>query len=332
MSTSETHTLQQAGSGPDVGLLARMYETALTIRLFEQRAIGQYRLGNIRGYLHPYTGEEAIAVGVMAALEPTDYIVSTHRGHGHAIAKGHEPRLMMAELLGRADGYCHGRGGSMHVASKSLRNLGANGVVAGGMNIAAGAAMAIKMRGEQDVVISFCSDGAANNGAFHEALNLAAIYHLPVIFVLENNHYAVSTKATEAALIENLSERAAGYGMPGVTVDGNDAVVVMEAMREPLRRARAGEGPSLVECSTYRHGGHHVNDPGLYLPREELERWKAHDPLIVLRERLAAAGADESLVPAIDARVEALLDEAVEFALASPQPSVEAFLLEISAA
>jgi pyruvate dehydrogenase E1 component alpha subunit len=315
----------------DLAMLAWMYETALTIRTFEQRAIGQYRLGHIRGYLHLYIGEEAIAVGVMAGLRPTDYIVSTHRGHGHAIAKGHEPHLMLAELMGRATGYCGGRGGSMHVASLALRNLGANGIVAGGMPIAAGAAMAIRMRGEDDVVISFCSDGAANNGSFHESINLAAIYHLPVVFVLENNHFAVSTPTTDTALVENLSERAASYGIPGVTVDGNDAVAVLDAMREPLRRARAGEGPSLVECSTYRHAGHHVNDPGLYMPKEELERWKAHDPLIVLRERLSTAGAPETLVPAIDARVEALLEAAVQFAIDSPEPSVEGFLAEIPA-
>ena len=204
--------------------VATMYETALTIRLFEQRAIEQYRVGNIRGYLHPYLGEEGIAVGACAALRPSDYIVSTHRGHGHAIAKGHEPRLMMAELLGRATGYCRGRGGSMHVSSLALRNLGANGVVAGGMPLAVGAAFAIRLKGETDIVVSFCSDGASANGAFHEALNLAAIYHLPVVFVLENNHYAVSTPIRDSALVEDLSERAAGYGMPGVTVDGNDAI------------------------------------------------------------------------------------------------------------
>jgi TPP-dependent pyruvate/acetoin dehydrogenase alpha subunit len=309
-----------------------MYETALTIRLFEQRAIAQYRLGHIRGYLHLYSGEEGIAVGVMAGLRPSDYIVSTHRGHGHAIAKGHEPRLMFAELMGRAAGYCGGRGGSMHVASLAMRNLGANGIVAGGMAIAVGAALAIRLRGDTDVVISFCSDGAANNGAFHESLNLAAIYRVPVVFVLENNQYAVSTPARETALVEKLSDRAAGYGMPGITVDGNDAVAVLEALGEPLRRARAGEGPSLVECMTYRHGGHHVNDPGLYMPREDLERWKAHDPLTVLRDRLAAAGAEGSLVADIDARVEAMLDEAVQFALESPEPSVDDFLAEIATA
>ncbi len=314
----------------DASTLLSMYETTATIRRFEQRAIEQYRLGNIRGYLHPYLGQEAIAVGAIAAITPDDYIVSTHRGHGHAIAKGHEPRLMMAELFGKETGYCHGRGGSMHVASRSVRNLGANGVVAGGLGIAAGAALAIKQRGGQDLVLAFCSDGSSANGMWHESMNLAAIWDLPVIFVLENNQYAVSTPIRDSARVDQLSERAAGYGMPGITVDGNDAVAVHQAMQEPIRRTRAGEGPSLVECMTYRHGGHHVNDPGQYLPKEELERWKARDPLIILRQHLAAAGVDEAAITAIDERVEQVMDEAVEFADASPNPSVDEFLAEVA--
>ena len=317
----------------DIGpqLLEQMYETTATIRRFEQRAIEQYRIGQIRGYLHPYLGQEGIAVGSIAAIEPDDYIVSTHRGHGHAIAKGHDPRLMMAELFGKETGYCHGRGGSMHVASRAIRNLGANGVVAGGLGIATGSALAIKQRGGSEVVVAFCSDGASANGMWHESMNLAAIWDLPVIFVLENNQYAVSTPIRDSARVEHLSTRAAGYGMPGVTVDGNDAAVVYGAMQEPLRRARAGEGPSLLECMTFRHGGHHVNDPGLYLPAEQLAHWKARDPLVLLRARLARAGVPEGEVDAIDARVEALMDEAVEFATESPNPSIDAFRAEIAA-
>jgi TPP-dependent pyruvate/acetoin dehydrogenase alpha subunit len=312
------------------GLLLSMYETAATIRRFEQRAIEQYRLGNIRGYFHPYLGEEGIAVGTMAALEPDDYIVSTHRGHGHAIAKGHDPKRMMAELFGKETGYCRGRGGSMHVASRSVRNLGANGIVGGGLAIAAGAALAIRQRHGSEVVVAFCSDGSSANGIWHESLNLASIWDLPVIFVLENNQYAVSTPIRDSARVDHLSTRAVSYGIPGLTVDGNDAAIVYGAMLEPLRRARAGEGPSLVECMTYRHGGHHVNDPGLYLPPDELQRWRAHDPLIVLRERLARAGVDEAATAAIDERVERLIDEAVDFATASPNPSVEEFLEEVA--
>jgi TPP-dependent pyruvate/acetoin dehydrogenase alpha subunit len=311
-------------------LLKSMYLTALTIRRFEQRAIEQYRLGNIRGYLHPYLGEEAIAVGAIAALRPDDYIVSTHRGHGHAIAKGHDPKLMMAELFGKETGYCHGRGGSMHVASRSVRNLGANGIVGGGLPIADGAALAIKQRGGKEVVVAFCSDGSSSNGIWHESLNMAAIWDLPVIFVLENNGYAVSTPIRDSARIDHLCRRAASYGMPGVTVDGNDAAIVYGAMQKPLSRARSGQGPSLIECMTYRHGGHHVNDPGLYLPQDELQRWKAHDPLLVLRDRLASAGVDETALASIDEQVERLMDEAVDFATASPSPSVEEFLAEVA--
>jgi acetoin:2,6-dichlorophenolindophenol oxidoreductase subunit alpha len=317
---------------PEVGreLLGSLYETILTIRRFELRAIEQYRLGNIRGYFHPYLGEEGIATGAIAALEPDDYIVSTHRGHGHAIAKGHDPRRMMAELFGRDTGYCHGRGGSMHVASRAVRNLGANGIVGGGLGIAVGAAMAIRQRGGGEVVLAFCSDGSSANGMWHESMNLASIWDLPVIFVLENNQYAVSTPIRSSARVAHLAQRAAAYGMPGTTVDGNDAVVVYGAMQEPLRRARAGEGPTLVECLTFRHGGHHVNDPGLYLPKDELDRWKARDPLGLARARLVAAGLDDAAIGEIDARVEALMDEAVEFAESSPEPSVEAFLAEVS--
>jgi TPP-dependent pyruvate/acetoin dehydrogenase alpha subunit len=313
-------------------LVASLYETVLTIRRFEQRGIEQYRLGNIRGYFHPYLGEEGIAAGAIGALRDDDYIVSTHRGHGHAIAKGHDPRLMMAELFGRETGYCHGRGGSMHVASRAVRNLGANGVVAGGLGIAVGAAMAIRQRGGSEVVLAFCSDGGSANGMWHESMNLAAIWDLPVVFVLENNQYAVSTPITASARVEHLSERAAAYGMPGMTVDGNDAVVVYGAMQEPLRRARAGEGPSLLECVTFRHGGHHVNDPGLYLPKDELDRWKARDPLTLLRARLVEAGLAADEIDAIDDRVEQVLEEAVEFATSSPEPSVADFVAEVGVA
>jgi len=237
----------------------------------------------------------------------------------------------MAELFGKETGYCHGRGGSMHVASRSIRNLGANGVVAGGLGIATGSALAIKQRGGSEVVVAFCSDGASANGMWHESMNLAAIWDLPVIFVLENNQYAVSTPIRDSARVEHLSSRAAGYGMPGVTVDGNDAAIVYGAMQEPLRRARAGEGPSLLECMTFRHGGHHVNDPGLYLPADQLAHWKARDPLVLLRERLAKAGVSEAEIAAIDERVEQLLEEAVEFASASDNPSIDDFQAEIAA-
>lgn len=311
-------------------LLKELYTQVVTIRRFEETAVAQYRLGNIRGYLHLYIGQEAVAAGVIRALEAEDYVVSTHRGHGHAIAKGHELPLIMAELFGKETGYCRGRGGSMHVSSLTLRNLGANGIVGGGIPIATGAAMGLKMRAEPRVVVCFFSDGAANNGVFHESLNMAAVYKLPVIYILENNQYAVSTPITESASVEQLSLRAQSYAMPGLTVDGNDAWQVYEAMHEPLQRARQGQGPTLIECVTYRRGGHHVNDPGLYMPEDEVKQWEAKDPIIILRRRLLEAGVTENDIATIDAEIEAALEDAVRFAQESPNPSIEEFIEEIS--
>mgnify|MGYP000994342179 CR=1 FL=1 len=299
----------------DAELLNTMYEKALTIRLFEKAAIAQYRIGNIYGYLHPYLGEEGVAVGAISALRPDDYIVSTHRGHGHAIAKGHDISKMMAELLGREGGYCKGRGGSMHVANLEQNNLGANGIVGGGIPIATGAGMAIKQKKTDQVVMGFFSDGAVNNGVFHESLNLAAIYRLPVVYVLENNQYAAATPYERMNLNEDLSAYAAGYGIPGFTIDGNDAVGVYEAAQEAAARARSGQGPTLMECKTYRHQGHHVNDPGLYMPQDVMAAWKAKDPLDILRTHLAASGAfSNEQIEAVDEDVRARIEDAVRFA------------------
>jgi TPP-dependent pyruvate/acetoin dehydrogenase alpha subunit len=313
-----------------VDLVRMMYEQAFTIRRFEEAAIEQYRLGNIRGYFHPYIGEEAIAVGVISALRPDDYIVSTHRGHGHAIAKGHDTRLVMAELFGKATGYCKGRGGSMHVSNLAQFNLGANGIVGGGIPLATGAAMGMRQKGSDQLVVCFFSDGASNNGVFHECLNMAAIYRLPVLYVVENNHYAVSTPVEQSTLLRDLSKRSESYGIPGILLDGNDALKIYQAMVEPLRRARAGEGPTLIECKTYRHGGHHINDPGAYMPEEVLNRWKAHDPIDVLRDHLMAAGATEADIQTIKTRVEVAMEKAVEFASQSPRPSEVDFLQEVA--
>lgn len=314
----------------DLDLIQGMFETALTIRRFEEAAIDQYRQGRIYGYLHPYLGEEAIATGVISALRPDDYIVSTHRGHGHAIAKGHDIKLMLAELMGKESGYCHGRGGSMHVANLAQNNLGANGIVGGGIPLATGAGLAVKYKGGDQVVICFFGDGAINQGVFHESINLAAIYKLPVIFVVENNHYAVSTRIQDSTLIPNLSQRADGFGIPGISLDGNDAVVIHEEMIKVVARTRQVQGPTLVECKTYRHGGHHINDPGAYMPEEEMKYWKSKDPVLVLRKRLADEGVAEHELKEIEQRVEAKIEEAVAFAINSPEPSKEAFLAEIS--
>jgi TPP-dependent pyruvate/acetoin dehydrogenase alpha subunit len=315
---------------PNTEIIKKMYKDAFTIRRFEEKAIEQYRIGNIRGYLHPYIGEEAIAVATIAACRPDDYLTSTHRGHGHAIAKGHDLKLMYAELFGKATGYCKGRGGSMHITNMAQGNLGANGIVGGGMPIAVGAGMAIKQKKGDQLVLCYFSDGGSNNGVFHESLNLAAVFHLPVLFILENNHYAVSTPIETSVLVENLSIRAEGYGIPGITLDGNDAVKIYEAMEEPIRRARKGEGPTLIECKTYRHGGHHINDPGLYMPKDKLEYWKSRDPLILLKDHLMKAGIKVSEIESINQQMEKELDEAIKFGLESPEPSVEEFLAEIA--
>jgi TPP-dependent pyruvate/acetoin dehydrogenase alpha subunit len=314
----------------EIELMNRMYKLILTIRRFEEKAIEQYRLGNIRGYLHPYIGEEAIAVGTISACRPDDYLTSTHRGHGHAIAKGHDLKFMYAELFGKATGYCKGRGGSMHITNMAQGNLGANGIVGGGMPIAVGAGMAIKQKKGDQVVLCFFGDGGSNIGVFHESLNLAAIFHLPVLFILENNHYAVSTPIEDSALVKDISIRAEGYGIPGITLDGNDAVKIYESMDEPIRRARKGEGPTLIECNTYRHSGHHVNDPGLYMPKDRLEFWKSRDPLIILKDYLIKAGAKSTEIENIEQQMEKELDEAIKYGLESPEPSVEEFLAEIA--
>jgi TPP-dependent pyruvate/acetoin dehydrogenase alpha subunit len=232
---------------------------------------------------------------------------------------------MTAEIMGRETGYCKGRGGSMHIASLADHNLGANGIVGGGIPIATGAALGLKIKKENQVVLSFFSDGAANNGVFGESLNLAAIFDLPVIFILENNHYAVSTPVEYSCKLDDMARRADGYGLPGIATNGNDAVAVYEETKKAAKRARQGQGPSLIECKTYRHGGHHVNDPGTYMDQKTMERWKAKDPVNLLRERIS----EKDKIKEIEEEVESELAEAVEFAKSSPTPSVEAFLKEI---
>jgi acetoin:2,6-dichlorophenolindophenol oxidoreductase subunit alpha len=310
-----------AGQIPE-SILLDMYRNIYATRQFELACVEYYRQGLIRGYLHPYIGEEAVAAGACAALRPDDYIGSTHRGHGHCISKGADLRLMMAEIMGKATGYCRGRGGSMHISSTALNHLGANGIVGGGIPIATGAGMGIKVRGTDQVVVVFFSDGASNNGVFAESLNLAGIYQLPVIFLLENNHYAVSTPIECATGCCDLAGRGPAYGVPGVCVDGNDAPAVYRETLKAAERARRGEGPTLIEAQTYRHGGHHVNDPGLYMDPDTLAKWKARDPLILMRQAIA----DDRRVAAVEARVDAELKAAVEFARSSPEPPVEEFL------
>lgn len=254
-------------------------ESLLAIRYFEEAVDGLFARGLMHGTMHLSIGQEAVATGVCAALKRSDFITSTHRGHSHCIAKGADLTRMMAELLAKQTGYCRGRGGSMHIADVETGNLGANGIVAGGIPIAAGAALAQKMKGLDNVVVSFFGDGATNEGAFHEAMNLASVWDLPVIFVCENNKYGMSNSTEKSMNIENISERAASYGMPGVTVDGNDVDAVYEVTADAVERARKGEGPTLIECLTYRHKGHSKSDKNLYRTKEEIDEWKTKDPI-----------------------------------------------------
>jgi len=310
--------------------LEQLYRTLYTIRLFETQCIKLYRQGLFIGYFHPYLGEEAIASGVCAALRKDDYIVSTHRGHGHCIARGGELKKMVAEVLGREAGYCRGRGGSMHIADISTGNIGANGIVGGGIPIGVGAGLGIHIRGTDQVVAIFFSDGAANNGVFAESLNLAAIWSLPVVFVLENNYYAVSSPIEQMSRIPDLYKRAEGYGIIASPVDGNDVLAVYEKAKEAVETCRQGVGPVLIEAKTYRYGGHHVNDPGLYMPKERLEYYKARDPVKLGRKYLKDLGkCTEQEIAAIEEQVQQTMEEAIEFAKNCDEPSVEKFLEEV---
>ncbi|MGQ9732288.1 MAG: alpha-ketoacid dehydrogenase subunit alpha/beta [Candidatus Zipacnadales bacterium] len=277
--------------GVNPGELRELYRQMVTIREFETELLRASRRGDLADATHLCIGQEAIAVGAIAALRPEDFITSTHRGHGHCIAKGADVRRMMAELYGRASGYCRGRGGSMHIADFSLGICGANGIVGAGLPIANGIALAAKLKGTGQVCLSFFGEGAANQGAFHEALNLASIWRLPVVFICENNQYAVSMAANESMNIEHVADRAAAYGIPGRVVDGNDVLAVREATAAAVKRARRGEGPTLLECKTYRLTGHYAMDPDRYRPPDERKWWeKNNDPLQRARQLLLDSG------------------------------------------
>lgn len=264
--------------------------TMWTIRRFEEAVDDLFARGLMHGTMHLSIGQEASATGACMALREDDAITSTHRGHGHCIGKGADLTRMMAELLAKETGYCRGRGGSMHIADVATGNLGANGIVAGGIPIAAGAALAYKLRGEDRVVACFFGDGAANEGAFHEAVNLAAIWDLPVVFICENNKYGMSFSTEKAFAIEHISERAAGYGIPGITVDGNDIEAVNHAVQDAVDRARRGDGPTLVESVTYRWKGHSKSDNNLYRTKEEIADWRRRDPILAFESRVQEAG------------------------------------------
>jgi len=307
----------------DKGTLLSLYETMVTIRVFETRVKEEFAKGRIPGFVHLYAGEEAVATGIMAHLRNDDKITSTHRGHGHCIAKGCDVDGMMAEIFGKATGLCKGKGGSMHIADVSKGMLGANGIVGGGPPLACGAALTAKVLGTDEVCICFFGDGAAQEGTFHESLNLASIWKLPVIFIAENNGFAESTPASYHCAIENIADRAASYGIPGASVDGMDVFAVYEAAQEAINRARRGQGPSLLECKTYRFNGHFEGDQQLYKTNELQQSMMARDPITNFRSLTTQQGLLTSQeLDAIDARVKERIEHAVTFADQSAYPEL----------
>jgi len=308
-----------------------LYRTMLRIRRFEEAVVEQFAEGAIPGLVHLYIGEEAVAAGVCAALKPDDMITSTHRGHGHCIAKGAVTDKMMAEIFGKATGYNRGKGGSMHLTDCSLGMLGANGIIAAGAVIASGAALAEMLRGTDRVCVCFLGDDATSNGMFHEAANLAAVKKLPLVFVCENNGYGVSLPVSEHCPVEKISDRAAGYNMPGVTTDGMDPIAVYEAVTDAVARARAGDGPSLVECLTYRFRGHMEGDAEEYRTTEEVEQWRTRDPIHTFRDRLMEESAVEKELTKIENEVEEEINVAVRFATDSPAPEPSVALEDVFA-
>jgi TPP-dependent pyruvate/acetoin dehydrogenase alpha subunit len=298
-----------------------MYRAMTRIREFELAAIDLFKRGQVKGAVHPYIGQEASGVGVCSAMRPEDVITTTHRGHGHNIAKGADPKRMMAEILGRQDGYCKGRGGTMHIAAFEVGSLGALGVVGATIPVAVGAALSFKHRGEERVAVPFMGEGATNTGNFHESLNLASIWNLPVVFVVENNQYAVSTHVRKVVRVEDLSTRAASYGMPGVRVDGFDVLAVYEAATEALARARRGDGPTLLVTECYRIEGHYAGEPEVYRSRAEVDEQRKKDPILRFRVSLLERQlASEAQLSDIDATSRQEMVDAVAFARQSPPP------------
>jgi len=314
--------------------LVTMLRTMIRIRRFEERLAQLFKRGKLPGFVHLYLGEEAVATGICAALRPDDRITSTHRGHGHLIAKGANVDLMMAELLGKVDGYCRGKGGSMHIVDFNLGIIGTNGIVGGGIPIGTGSAWGDKQLGRDNVTVTFFGDGASNQGVFFEAMNLAAIWKLPVIFAVENNGYTEWTP-TEKLTAGRIADRAAPFGIPSVQVDGNDVLAVRAAAEQAVARGRAGEGPTLIECLTYRWHGHNEGEEtfaGSYRPQEEQDAWRAREPIAAYTRHLIMTGVcSQDDADRIDAEEVARVDEALAFAERSPFPDPEEALEDVFA-
>ena len=310
--------------------LLLMYERMLRIRHFENKVVDLSAKGDIPGAVHLYLGEEAVAVGACCALNDDDYITSTHRGHGHIIAKGGAIKYMMAELYGKATGYGKGKGGSMHIAAPELGILGADGIVGGGLPIATGAGLSAKLQKNGRVAVCFFGDGASNQGTFHESINIASAFSLPVVYICENNLYGVGTRQADVRKVEDIADRAVAYAMPGVVVDGNDVMAVYEAVAEAVGRARSGDGPTLIECKTYRWRVHFESEPDTYRDPEEIEAWKAREPIAPFKATLLRQGIlTEEEAQAIEERVVRELEDAARFALESPYPDVSEALTDV---
>jgi pyruvate dehydrogenase E1 component alpha subunit len=312
--------------------LVKVYQKMLEIRYFEEKVYDLYGQNLVPGTIHLYAGQEAVAVGVCANLRKDDYVTSTHRGHGHCIAKGAKLEKIMAEILGKKTGYCKGKGGSMHIADFSVGMLGATAVVGAGIPIAAGAGLSIKLRGIDQVVACFFGEGASNQGTFHEGINMASIWALPVLFVCENNLYAMGTRQSRVMAIENVADRAAAYGIPSRVVDGNDVLAVYDVAHEAVERARKGKGPTLIECKTYRHKGHSRFDPATYRSKEEVEEWLKRDPIPRFKAKLLEMNVlTEKRAKEIEERIITDVEKAVKFAMESPYPEAEEALEDLYA-
>ncbi len=310
--------------------LIDIYFTMNKIRAFEQKALSLFESNKLRGSVHLCIGQEAPPATVCGLLNDDDYITSTHRGHGHCIAKGADLKYAMAELMGKSTGYCKGRGGSMHIADVEHGNLGANAIVGGGMPIAVGAALASKMQGQGKVSVTFFGDGASNEGIFHESLNLAAVWSLPVIFLCENNGYGISVPLWQSTSVEDISVRSVSYNIPGVTVDGNDVTAIYNAVEKAILSARAGGGPAIIECKTYRWMGHWTGDPQNYRSRDEVETWKTKCPIKRLRNYLLSKNiCGTGTLDELESNAYEMVEEAAEFALNSPEPDPSAVLDDV---
>ncbi|MFJ4355112.1 thiamine pyrophosphate-dependent dehydrogenase E1 component subunit alpha [Streptomyces massasporeus] len=314
----------------DAGALLDRYERMNVIRRTEKAAHDLFLQGLVKGTTHLAAGQEAIAVGASAALRPDDYVFATYRGHHHALARGATPEECLAELMSRATGLCGAKGGSMHLTKAATGMLGSYAIVGSHLPMAVGAAWSARLRGTEQLAVAFFGDGATNIGAFHESLNLAAVWRLPVLFVCENNLYMEYTPIADVTAVPRpAADRAPAHGIPGEVVDGNDVVAVEEAVGRLARRARAGDGPAVLEAETYRHFGHSRADPAAYRPAEEVERWLKHDPLDLARGRLAELGVGEETVAEADERARAVVERAVEAAKAAPSPDPRAALTDV---